>query len=104
MTAVVARRHVSFKPLIKPPMTTEMRRPTTSPGSLILKESTGGIQKYSAAIAESRVVTMPGQNPPNHALTMMAGNIVMRGSVTPHSGSRARRSEIPAAAAMTAIA
>jgi hypothetical protein len=44
-----------------------------SPNSLTRQEKAGDIQTYAEAVAHRSVVTVPGSNPPSHALTMIAG-------------------------------
>ena len=50
------------------------------------------------------VVTSPGQNPPSHALSATAGNIVMNGSLIPQAGSKLSRMATAPTAAATATA
>ena len=101
-TASVSRRHASFNALITKPTTPKMRMPINSLLLAGTQEPVGSIQKYSAAVPAIAVVTMPGHRPPSHALTMIAGNSVMYGSLVPQMGSRARRSRTAATAVPTA--
>ena len=50
------------------------------------------------------VVRIPGQNPPSHALSATAGNIVMNGSLIPQAGSKLSRMPTAPTAAATATA
>ncbi len=84
-------RHASFNTLITRPTKTNTTRPNHSLESAIDHERPGATQKYAAAMPAVSVVTIPGPAPPAHALSMMAGNSVMYGSLVCHTGSRARR-------------
>ncbi len=102
-SARALRRQLSFNALMTTPSATKATRPSPSLGFDTAHERPGVNQKYSAAAADTAVATIPGQNPPSHALNMTAGNNVMNGSFVSHSGSSERRATIPAAAMRMAI-
>src|SRR5436190_20996787 len=98
------RRHASFNTQMTAPIVTNSTSPMTSLGSAMAHEYAGGSHRYCAEAAQMTVVTSPGQNPPSHALSATAGNIVMNGSLIPHAGSKLSRMPTAATAAPTATA
>ena len=95
-------RHASFSALIITPTATKTSTPSSSLLSVTAQDRAGSSQKYVAAVAQIAVVTSPGLSPPSQALSMIAGKSVMKGSLIPQTGSKARRTRTASPATATA--
>jgi hypothetical protein len=95
---------VSQSEQINAPIATKNKSPIASATLVTRRLWCGASQKKFTSSALRTVVTMPGQKPPAHALSSMAGTDTRKGMSLPHSAVSAPRTATAASAAATAMA